>query len=86
MKYRSIKTPPAAGNISVQDAVKSAKAVARSVVTDQFVRPKRTNGRTVIVSKVARTSPRPKILKSTGNKKSASTTLSKSKVKSAAAR
>ena len=43
IRYRSIKTPPACGSISLKDAEKSAKTVARSAVTGRFVAAK-TNG------------------------------------------
>ena len=37
IKYRSIKTPPACGTISLKDAEKSARTVARSAISGRFV-------------------------------------------------
>jgi hypothetical protein len=77
MKYRSIKTPPRAGNISVKDAVKSARTVARSAITGRFVKAKGSNSRTtIIIHKELRTSPPSKVKKTAGK---SHTSVSKTK-------
>ena len=42
MKYRSIKTPPACTNISLKDAMDSARIVARKAGSGRFVATNRT--------------------------------------------
>ena len=44
MKYRSIKTPPACTNISLKDAMESARTVAEKAGSGRFVAA-RSNGR-----------------------------------------
>lgn len=81
MKYRSIKTPPAAGTISVRDAVKSAKTVARSAVTGRFVKVKGANPRTTyIIRDVVKHSSQPSKAKKTTGKSHAGVSISKRKV------